>query len=375
MKYLLSFLLLFPILSSLSASEWGESPGRGCAHLLKRERHCEVVVRNEEVAGETVVLPSTVKQVLPNDIVIGTSRNYKTEVEDYDGPILVEFSARWCSPCIDTAPFVAEIASEYKQRLKVVSVDVDDSPELARRAGVRQMPLLEFMKKGVATVSLTGRQSRDELKHWVGERVSGTEKFIQPIFSAADPLPKIADIFHRPRVDHQEITPRAEILHDPVVIEKPKAIGDGPTAEQLEMMKEFHLSQPPTILNADGTVRAGQPRKGVSMVISLPAVKAAVSTPGDRAALSSLIVEKAMACVECLADLNTFEQESVLEVARSILACDARRIETLNANGMQDQLSQMVYGGGPNIKKGVSPDWVKAMMEEEKDDHATGKDS
>jgi thioredoxin 1 len=75
-------------------------------------------------------------------------------------PILVDFSAAWCGPCRMIAPVLDEIAKEQGESVKIVKVNVDDSPSLSSRYGIRNIPTLLFFKGGEVkdkVVGLTGK--------------------------------------------------------------------------------------------------------------------------------------------------------------------------------------------------------------------------
>ena len=77
-----------------------------------------------------------------------TKANFEAEVVKADRPVLVDFWATWCGPCMMLGPVVAEIAEERKDVLKVGKVNVDEQSELASQFGVMSIPTLVVMKNG-----------------------------------------------------------------------------------------------------------------------------------------------------------------------------------------------------------------------------------
>lgn len=75
-------------------------------------------------------------------------QNFDAEVIASDIPVLVDFSAVWCGPCKALEPAVKEVAGEFAGKLKVVKVDIDDSPGVAARFGIRGVPTVIVVKGG-----------------------------------------------------------------------------------------------------------------------------------------------------------------------------------------------------------------------------------
>ena len=74
--------------------------------------------------------------------------NFESEVLNSSVPVLLDFWAPWCGPCMMLGPVLEEIAKENEGTLKVGKVNVDDEMELAMQFGVTSIPLLVLMKDG-----------------------------------------------------------------------------------------------------------------------------------------------------------------------------------------------------------------------------------
>ena len=91
-------------------------------------------------------------------------KNFKQEVLESDLPVLVDFWAEWCMPCHMVAPTVEEIAKEYKAKLKVCKLNVDEAPKTASAYGIMSIPTLAIFKNGQEIDKIIGVISKSELE-------------------------------------------------------------------------------------------------------------------------------------------------------------------------------------------------------------------
>ncbi len=83
-------------------------------------------------------------------------------------PVLVDFTAAWCGPCKALRPIVERLAETQEGRLRVAQVDIDDSPEIARRLGIRGAPTVVVFKGGKEIARHLGATSRARLLELCG---------------------------------------------------------------------------------------------------------------------------------------------------------------------------------------------------------------
>jgi thioredoxin 1 len=77
--------------------------------------------------------------------------------------VLVDFWAEWCGPCKMIAPILAEVAGEQQGKVKVMKVNVDEQPDLARRFDVMSIPTLILFKDGAPAKRLVGARGKGQL--------------------------------------------------------------------------------------------------------------------------------------------------------------------------------------------------------------------
>lgn len=82
-------------------------------------------------------------------------------------PVLVDFWAPWCGPCLRLGPIVEEVATEYAGKAKVVKVNIDDNPELANQYDVSSIPQLVVFKGGEERVRSVGVIPKAAIKQMI----------------------------------------------------------------------------------------------------------------------------------------------------------------------------------------------------------------
>lgn len=100
--------------------------------------------------------------------IIITKDNFKQEVLQSDVPVLVDFWATWCGPCMMLAPIVEEIAEEYEGKIKVGKINVDEEPFLAEQFAIQFIPTLMVFKNGEQTERTSGLLQKEQILTLLG---------------------------------------------------------------------------------------------------------------------------------------------------------------------------------------------------------------
>jgi len=90
--------------------------------------------------------------------------NFEQEVLKSEIPVLVDFWAPWCGPCLMIAPTVEEIAKEYEGKLKVCKLNVDEGRSIAVKYGIKGIPTLLIFKKGEVVDRVLGFADKKEIE-------------------------------------------------------------------------------------------------------------------------------------------------------------------------------------------------------------------
>ncbi len=91
-----------------------------------------------------------------------TKDNFDEVVMKSEQPVLIDFWATWCGPCMMVSPIIEEIAEEHDE-ITVCKVNVDEEPELAEKFEVRFIPMLVGIKDGKIVNSTTGYHEKEEI--------------------------------------------------------------------------------------------------------------------------------------------------------------------------------------------------------------------
>lgn len=99
-----------------------------------------------------------------------TVDNFDKEVLQSDVPVLVDFWAVWCGPCVQMAPVMAELAEVYKEKgVKIGKLNVDDHGDVATRYGILSIPTFILFKNGREAGKIVGGVGREKMEAFIAE--------------------------------------------------------------------------------------------------------------------------------------------------------------------------------------------------------------
>lgn len=98
-----------------------------------------------------------------------TDDSFETDVIGADMPVLVDFWAEYCGPCIQMAPALEEVSDEKSEKIKIAKVNIADEPEYAAKYHIRSIPTLMIFKGGEVVATRPGAMSKAKLAEWIDE--------------------------------------------------------------------------------------------------------------------------------------------------------------------------------------------------------------
>jgi thioredoxin 1 len=92
-----------------------------------------------------------------NEVVLGS-----------DTPVVVDFWAEWCGPCRLVTPELEKISAEYKDKLRIVKLNIDDAPAIAARYGIMSIPTIALFVDGGVKSQVIGARPKDDIVMGLG---------------------------------------------------------------------------------------------------------------------------------------------------------------------------------------------------------------
>ena len=101
---------------------------------------------------------------MSNNILNVTDSNFEDEVLKSEQPVVLDFWAEWCGPCKNIAPILDELAGEYKNKLIIAKINIDENQKIPATYGVKGIPTLILFKEGEVIATNVGQATKSQLE-------------------------------------------------------------------------------------------------------------------------------------------------------------------------------------------------------------------
>ncbi len=109
---------------------------------------------------------------MSDKLVQVTDQNFADSVLKADKPVVVDFWAPWCRPCLMMAPMFEEFANEFEGKMVFAKLNTDDNSSTASRLGIQGIPTLIFFNNGREIDRVIGLENRDALRRHIQSALS-----------------------------------------------------------------------------------------------------------------------------------------------------------------------------------------------------------
>lgn len=92
---------------------------------------------------------------------------FESFIQNAEKPVIVDFWAPWCGPCMKMKPVFEELANELKDQYLFVSVNFDEAQKIAKKYGVSSIPAFKIIKNGTVTGSFVGYTAKESFREQI----------------------------------------------------------------------------------------------------------------------------------------------------------------------------------------------------------------
>ncbi len=108
---------------------------------------------------------------MSDNILHVTDTSFEDDVLKSQQPVILDFWAEWCGPCKMIAPILDELAAQYKDKLTVAKLNIDDNQNTPTSYGVRGIPTLILFKDGEVVAQKVGAASKSQLEAFIDSNI------------------------------------------------------------------------------------------------------------------------------------------------------------------------------------------------------------
>jgi len=105
------------------------------------------------------------------ELLAVTEANFEQEVKNSDLPVLIDFWAPWCGPCLQVGPIVEQLVGEYSGKIKACKINTDEAQNLAVQFGIQSIPSLVLVKSGQEVDRLIGARPKQAIAEWLDSKL------------------------------------------------------------------------------------------------------------------------------------------------------------------------------------------------------------
>jgi len=98
-----------------------------------------------------------------------TDATFEAEVLNSDKPVVLDFWAEWCAPCRQISPIINQLAEQYGDQIKVVKMNIDESPQTPGKYGVRAIPTVLAFQNGQVVQQLQGARPKAAFEEMISQ--------------------------------------------------------------------------------------------------------------------------------------------------------------------------------------------------------------
>jgi thioredoxin len=164
-----------------------------------------------------------------------SERDFEQQVMMSELPVLVEFTAEWCGPCKVIAPELEALSRELEGKAKIVKIDIDRSPLLARQLGVQSVPTFVVFHQGRPAAGKVGALKRQQLKEMLDPFLPRAEGALKP--------EEVAELLRQGRINLVD-------TREPAVFRRAHIAGaiNMPFEELESRLAELHMLPAPAVI-------------------------------------------------------------------------------------------------------------------------------